>query len=745
MASPRNLREGYKKGFRARPAALRVDFLSVLAQGTPERRRESGQGFLFTSPLSPEQVPVAIRAATPRVSAEPPRGGREAHREPGMRRRLIGLPLFGTYIAASALPIALLGAGLAHLYDTQMHRRALDEVATEAGAISTAGIEPVLDGRSLREPLSASERSRLERRTAPLLASGDVMRLRLRDVTGAVVFDAAHPNEPPHGEADDEVEKAAAGHIVRKLTHLNADEVDAGNHVGAPAVEAYVPLHSTAPARNIVGVLEIYLPFAPVVHSFAASDRAMLELLALCLFALWLALAAISWSVARRLRHSADVNEYLALHDALTGLPNRTLFVDRAEHAIASARRAQETVGIAIIDLDRFKEVNDALGHDNGDAYLCQIAARLTSVLRAGDTVARLGGDEFGLVLPNVDPASARHVLDRVAEAITADAEIGGVPVSSEASIGIAFAPLHSSDVGNLLQFADLAMYTAKQARSAIVEYTPNLVHYSPERLGLASELRRAIRGDELLLFYQPKLDLRTGRIVSVEALLRWQHPTRGLVMPAEFIDVAESTGVIDGLTEWVLDHAVGQLAQWHAAGLDLRVAVNVSARNLRNETLPESVLALLARHGVEPGDLEIEITETALIADPTRAINVIRRLHDRGVRVSLDDFGQGYTSLAQLGRVPITELKIDRGFVANMLTSDEDRTIVNTVIELGHNLGLEVVAEGAENRDIIDALVEMGCDTAQGWGITAAMHPDEIPGWIDRFPREPRVRTRWA
>ena len=662
-----------------------------------------------------------------------------------MRWRLSGLPLFGTYAAASLVPIALLGIGLAHLYDTQMHRRALAEVTTEAGAISTAGIEPALDGHNLRDPLTTGERSRLERRTAPLLANGSVLRLRLRDETGVVVFDAAHPNDRPRGDTDDEVARAAAGQIVRKLTHLNADAVD-GAHRGPAAVEAYVPLHAVmSPNRDVIGVLEIYLPFAPVERSLAASSRAMLQLLVLGLVGLWLALALISWSVTRRLRRSAELNEYLALHDGLTGLPNRALFGDRAAHAIASARRAHETVGIVSIDLDRFKEVNDALGHDNGDAYLCQIAARLTSVLRAGDTVARLGGDEFGLVLPNIDTISAYRVLDRVAQAITADTEIAGVPVSSDASIGVAFSPAHSGEVGELMQFADLAMYTAKRTRSAIVEYTPDLVHYSPERLGLVSELRRAIRRDELLLYYQPKLDLQTGRILGVEALLRWQHPTRGLVLPGEFIDVAESTGVIDDLTEWVLDHAMQQLAQWHAAGFELRVAANVSARNLRNDTLPDSVFAMLARHGVLPGDLEIEITETALIVDPARAIAVIQRLHDRGVRVSLDDFGQGYTSLAQLGRVPLTELKIDRGFVANMMTSAEDHTIVSTVIELGHNLGLEVVAEGAENDEIIDALVEMGCDTAQGWGITAAMHPDEIPGWIARFPRTPRLPTRSA
>jgi len=654
-----------------------------------------------------------------------------------MERRAGGLRLFGWYVLASAIPIAFLGVGLANQYQHQMNERALDQAAGEAEAIANAGLEPVLAGRDLAKPLTTTERAQLVATTQPLMRSGSVLRLRLRDTNGVVVFDAAKPNAPRHGDPDDEVEEAAHGEIVRKLTRLNADAVDARVAEGARAVEAYVPVQATGSASSkVIGVLEIYLPYAPIAHSFAASNRSMTALIMLGLILLWIALSAISWSVTRRLRRSNAENEHMALHDLLTDLPNRALFVDRAGHAIAAARRSSRPVGIAIVDLDRFKEVNDTLGHHNGDDYLRRIATHLAEVLRPGDTIARLGGDEFGLVLPGVDAEHARPILDRVLHTLAADIDVAGVPVSSEASIGIAFWPIDGTEITDLLQRADLAVHAAKETHQAILEYSADLAHFSPARLALVSQLRHAIGADELVLHYQPKLDLKTNRIVSVEALLRWQHPTRGLLVPADFLEIAESTGLIDPLTDWVLEHALAQLALWHTRGLIIDVAVNISARNLRNEGLAENVFRFLSECGVEPEHLEIEITETALIADPRRAQVQLQRLRDHGVRVSLDDFGQGYTSLAQLGSLPLDELKIDRSFVAGMLTNANDRTIVSTVIDLGHKFGLDVVAEGAESADILSALVALGCDTAQGFALAPALPADELSTWISHYER---------
>ncbi len=647
-----------------------------------------------------------------------------------------GLRLFAWYVLASAIPIALLGLALANQYQTQMDRRALDQAASEAEAIANAGIEPVLQGRDLKRPLTESEATGLVATTRPLLESGTVVRLRLRDTTGVVVFDATNPTQGRVGDPDDEAEEAAEGEIVRQLTRLNSDEADATNQVGARAVEAYIPIDGGGADGHVIGVLEIYLPYAPIAHSFSASNRAMSKLIALGLLALWVALSAISWSVTRRLRRSSAANEHMALHDLLTGLPNRALFGDRVEHAIATARRTGDPVAVAIADLDRFKEVNDTLGHQNGDAYLQHIASALAATLRPGDTIARLGGDEFGLVLPGATPAVARVVLERVQRTLAIDVDVVGVPISSEASIGVAFWPTDATEIDDLLQCADLAVHAAKQTHQAILEYTTDLAHFSPERLALVSQLRHAITASELVLHYQPKLDLRSNRIVSVEALLRWQHPTRGLLPPAEFLDVAESTGLIDPLTDWVLDHAIAQVAEWQRNDIYLGMAVNVSARNLRNDALPDNVFERLVAADVTPESLEIEITETALIADPVRATKVLQRLRDHGVRISLDDFGQGYTSLAQLGTLPLTELKIDRSFVARMLGSPNDRTIVTTVIELGHSFGLEVVAEGAETDAILDDLAALGCDMAQGYALTPALPADRITVWIDQHDR---------
>lgn len=459
-------------------------------------------------------------------------------------------------------------------------------------------------------------------------------------------------------------------------------------------------------------------------------------------------LGAITWSVTRRLRRTAATNAYMALHDTLTGLPNRTLFGDRASHAIAAATRSGHGVAIAVIDLDRFKEINDTLGHHNGDIFLRHVAASLTSSIRPGDTVARLGGDEFGLLLEDADSHVAREVLERIQRALAVEVELDDVPVSAEATIGTAVWPAHGSDMDELLKCADLAMYAAKASRTAIVEYTAELEHFSPDRLALVSQLRRALAADELVLHYQPKVQLRTGRVIGVEALVRWQHPTRGLLAPAEFLDVAESTGLIDPLTDWVIDQALSQLAQWHAQGLPLTVAVNISARNLRDQELPDKIFDYLHTYNITPQQLEIELTETAVIADPGRATALLERLHRNGVRISIDDFGQGYTSLAHLARLPLSELKIDRSFIVAMNSTRQDEAIVRSVIELGHHLGLDVVAEGAETDDVVAALRTLGCDTVQGYAFTKPLPPDAIQTWIrqhnqSRTPANPHHDLR--
>lgn len=498
-----------------------------------------------------------------------------------------------------------------------------------------------------------------------------------------------------------------------------------------------MPLHAGGADRSVIGVLEVYMPYAPIRAAYASSERRTIAVMVAGLVVLWLALGAITWSATRRLRRSAAANERLARFDPLTTLPNRREFLARVD----AAHRAHERGVVAIVDVDRFQEVNDTLGHHNGDDYLRVIAERLRREVRDVDTVARIGADEFGLVLVDTDREDSRAVLERVQGALARDVDVAGVPLSTEASIGVAAWPYDASDADDLVQCADVAMHAGKQSGGGeIVEYASGLSHFSPERLALVSDLRRAIARDELVLHYQPQIDVMSGAVLGVEALVRWEHPLRGLLLPAEFIPVAECTGLMRPLTRWVPAHAVAQLAQWHAEGLALGVSVNVSARNLRDDDLADHVVAVLAANDIAPEWLEIEITETALVADPARARLLLQRWRDHGVRVALDDFGQGQTSLGQLGHVPLTCVKIDRAFVAAMVDERDAHVIVSTVCDLGHRLDLTVVAEGVESRAVLDALAAIGCDAAQGYAISPPLPAHDVAGWCAVRAHRPLV-----
>jgi diguanylate cyclase len=446
----------------------------------------------------------------------------------------------------------------------------------------------------------------------------------------------------------------------------------------------------------------------------------------------WLAAAAL---VVCMLRAGLTFRENIsqAVTDALTGLPNRHLFQDRVEQAIRRGRRQGERVAVMILDLDRFKQINDTLGHHCGDLVLEEISRRLRGVLRESDTVARLGGDEFAVLLPSVpDVAAAEGVARVLGAAISAPIVIDGLSLDTEASIGIAWFPDHAADVTELLQRADLAMYTAKSESVPFSVYTSEQEDYSPERLALVGELRRAIEQGELVLNYQPKVRLASNELVGVEALVRWQHPERGLLPPSEFIPLAEHTTLIAPLTLAVLDGALEDCRRWEGDGHLLSVAVNISARNLLDAEFVDAVAASLERWGISPGRLELELTETALMGNTVRALEVLRQLGRTGVVLSIDDFGVGYTSLNQLKSMPIRVLKIDRSFVLNMCTNAADAMIVRSTIDLGHNLGLQVIAEGIETQEILDALRELGCDVGQGFHLGRPMASAELEKWID-------------
>ncbi|MEE9598253.1 MAG: EAL domain-containing protein [Acidiferrobacterales bacterium] len=427
-------------------------------------------------------------------------------------------------------------------------------------------------------------------------------------------------------------------------------------------------------------------------------------------------------------------------HDALTDLPNRVLFRDRLEQALHAAQHDKTHTAILMMDLDRFKEINDTLGHFNGDRLLKQVAARLQGIMQETATVARLGGDEFAILLPKILVVKdATEVARKIGKALQAPFGLEGLKLDVQASIGIGVYPEHGSDADTLLQRADVAMYMAKQEKTGYIVYDPKHDKHSPHRLTLMGELRRAIESDELVLYYQPKARIKTGEITEVEALVRWQHPQHDLMPPDEFIPLAERTGLIKPLTIWVLNHALRQHSIWKEQGLDIGVAVNMSAHGLLDLELPDLIAGVLASHNAAPDRLVLEITETSIMVDQERALQILTRLADMGVRLSIDDFGTGYSSLAYLSKLPVREIKIDKSFVMDMNENEKHAMIVRATVDLAHNLGLEVIAEGTCTKEIFAQLESLNCDAAQGEYITLPISVEEFERWRNESEWRPK------
>jgi len=454
------------------------------------------------------------------------------------------------------------------------------------------------------------------------------------------------------------------------------------------------------------------------------------------------ALALLASQAAAALANALMFAEQLALeerlthqatHDALTGLPNRALLGDRLRIALARADRHPDVlVAVMLIDVDRFKQVNDVLGHASGDRLLREIADRISATLRPEDTCARLGGDEFVVVA--ADQPSAAAIADlarRLRAAVQVPFRLGEVTLDIDASIGIAWAPDHGEDLETLQRRADAAMYAAKHRRSGVELYEQSDDGLSAENLTMLGDLRRALdQPGQLVTYMQPIVALDGLRTVGAEALVRWRHPVRGMVLPDGFIPLAEGTSVIHPLTDHILDLALAELSKWTRAGLQVDLAVNLSARALLDSSLRRRIEDLLGRHEVPADRLCLEITETTLVDDPARAIATLQRLREMKIRLSIDDFGTGYSSVAYLRNLPVDEIKIDRSFIADMKTSARDSALVRSVIDLAHGLELKVVAEGVEDRATLDALVEVGCDLAQGFYLARPMPASQFIEW---------------
>ena len=424
--------------------------------------------------------------------------------------------------------------------------------------------------------------------------------------------------------------------------------------------------------------------------------------------------------------------EQLATHDSLTGLPNRLLFRDRLDRMISECDDGG-MLAVMLVDLDGFKEVNDTLGHHVGDSLLCQVGRRLSDGLGDEISVARLGGDEFGVVGIVADRGEATKLGHHVLSVLRQPFALQDLPFHIEASVGGSLYPEHATDVDALLQRADVAMYLAKERGTGYETYSTSTDRYSPRRLALLGELRRAIEQGELVLQYQPIAEMRTGDVHKVEALVRWDHPEHGMLPPAEFIPLAEPTGLMGPLTRHVLDLAIKQAHVWRELSLDITIAVNVSARNLHYPELRDDVEALLEKWAVPASALELELTESMLMADPRRATEVLQSLNALGIATILDDFGTGYSSLAYLKRLPVSQLKIDGSFVANMATDEEDAAIVASTIDLARSLGLSVVAEGVESEMVWQQLHDFGCDFVQGYYLSRPLSADQMTRWLEQ------------
>jgi diguanylate cyclase (GGDEF)-like protein len=671
-------------------------------------------------------------------------------------RRSLRLGLLGKFALASVVPILALGLVLSQYVRHQIEQRALAQEVRAAALVARVGLQPHIRPIDLRRGYLPRAQERALHRALRVKRSEDgVARIKVWNRAGTVVYADKRSLIGRRFRVFGALRTALGGEVHSEISGLGRTDQTTERHFGK-LLEVYVPLAGKRGGRPI-GVAEIYIDYGPIAAAIRDETRTMYLLLLGGIAGLYAALFRIVAGASRRLRRQADTlrrqaeelrhhaaaKEHQALHDHLTGLPNRVLFADRISQAIRSAERLGDETAVFVMDLDRFKEVNDTLGHHSGDLLLQELAARLQRALRTSDTVARLGGDEFGVLLPHLaDRQSIEEVVDRIRAAVERPFHVQDLPLAIETSIGISIFPEHGQDVDALLQKADVAMYVAKESKSTHELYDPREHEYDPTRLTLVGELRRAIEAAELTVFYQPKADLRTGHVIGTEALVRWQHPERGLLFPDAFIPLAQHTGLIRPMTLYVMDTAMAQARAWQNQGWNLTVAVNLAARNLLDAGLPEDVQELLEKWQLDPGTVKFEITESTIMADPVRAQAVLERLHAMGTKLSIDDFGTGYSSLAYLKRLPVDAVKIDKSFVLNMDTDENDAAIVRSTIDLARNLGLKVVAEGVENAAIWQTLADLGCDFAQGNYLTEPRAAAELGAW---FALRPESRARVA
>ena len=628
----------------------------------------------------------------------------------------------------SLLPMLALGLILARVLQTQIVDRALSDATRSARIIAAVGVQPKLTPQNLAHGLAPGEVAALDRELSAPAVGRDLARIKVWNARDTVVYSEDHSLIGRMLAPSDDLEAALRGHPQKAQLVDPSTGSETASEVGlGELIEVYVPLRFGAAAGPPDGAFEIYLSYRPVAAAVARDKRTIALLVAIGLALLWAILYRIVARASRRLRRQSEENYELARHDQLTGLPNRTLFTEEVARAVGRARKSGDAVAVLLIDLERFSAINNTLGDASGDAVLREVARRLRDNF-PGTLAARVGGDEYGLLLARgASTAAARTLAERVLAGLESPVQLKTVTLDVEASIGLAVLGEHADDPGVLIRRADLALAHARSHGSRVEIYSPRLERSDEQRLRLLGQVRAGLAAGEFVLHYQPKVDLRDRRITGVEALVRWNHPKLGLLGPDRFIELIEQTSLIGPLTAEVIEQALRQIVAWRRRGIALEVAVNLSARNLLDTSLPERIGALLAEHGVPSSQLVVEVTESAAMSDPDRGIRVLEALRRLGVGVAIDDFGTGNASFEYLADLPATELKIDRTFVTDIADRDRDRAIVRSTIDLARNLGLTVVAEGIEREETLECLIAEGCRLGQGYLFSRPLPAEEL------------------
>jgi diguanylate cyclase (GGDEF)-like protein len=651
-----------------------------------------------------------------------------ARRQPALLRRRLGLTQRVALL--SLVPMVVLGFILARVLQAQIVSRTLADESEAARIIAHIGIQPHLSPHELRFGLTPAGVRALDQQLSARSVTQDLARIKIWNSRDKVIYSDDHSLIGRTLTPSDDLENALAGKpnsadVITPRPHTEtASEVGLGE-----LVEVYVPLRfaSSGPPE---GAFEIYLSYTPIAAAISHDKRTIALLVAIGLGLLWLILFRIVAQASRRLSRQTRENYRLAHYDPLTGLPNRTLFIRGVARMVRREAAQADTVAVLLIDLDRFTELNNTLGHVNGDRVLCEVASRLGASFAGNGSaqVARLGADEFAVLCPGVAGEDGARAAAAVVQAsLEPPVVVDGVALNVEVSIGIAVMDDPAAGPDLLLQRADTALARARSRSSRVHVHSPACDYFDSNRLILLGEARAALERGEFVLHYQPKVDLQRKRVTGVEALVRWNHPQRGLLGPHEFVPQIEPTALVGPFTLHVVEQALAQLVAWRRRGMDLEMSVNLSARNLLDPELPEQVAALLQKHGIPAQRLTVEVTESAALVDPERAIASLQALRAAGVSVSIDDFGTGNASIEYLATLPASELKIDRSFITGMLEDPRAEAIARSTIDLARNLGLTVVAEGIETEAVMEHLASLGAQTGQGYAISRPLPAQEL------------------